>query len=157
MVRVEDAPYPRVLGIREELRERGRAVVAMDVDPRVHMNAMGTVHGGAIASLVDSAAGRAVASLVGEVARMSTIELKVNYLRPSAGGTLRAEGRVVHVGTRIAVVEVDVSQEGSLIAKALATYYVAGGADRDGRPARIHPPGHGGVPPLVGLKSAGSL
>ncbi len=120
---VEDAPYPKLLGIREELRERGRVVVAMDVDPGKHMNAMGFVHGGAIASLVDSAAARAVASLVGE-SRMATVELKVNYLRPSRGGILRAEGRVIHAGSRIAVAEVDVTQDGSLVAKALATYYV---------------------------------
>lgn len=130
----EDAPYPRLLGIREELRERGRAVVSMEVDPGVHMNAMGVVHGGAIASLVDSAAGRAVASMVGGNARMATVELKVNYLMPSSGGTIRAEGRVVHMGTRIAVVEVDVSQDGSLIAKALATYYVMGPGTGAARP-----------------------
>lgn len=124
MPAVEDAPYPRLLGIREELRERGRVVVAMDVDPGRHMNAMGVVHGGAIASLVDSAAGRAVASMIGGDARMATIELKVNYIQPSRGGTIRAEGRVVHAGTRIAVVEVDVTQDGSLVAKALATYYL---------------------------------
>ncbi|MGC8969524.1 MAG: PaaI family thioesterase [Conexivisphaera sp.] len=124
MPAVEDAPYPRLLGIREELRERGRVIVAMDVDPGRHLNAMGVVHGGAIASLVDSAAGRAIASLLGGEARMATIELKVNYLRPSSGGTLRAEGRVVHMGTRIAVAEVDVTQDNSLLAKALATYYI---------------------------------
>ncbi len=124
MPAVEDAPYPKLLGIREESRERGRVVVAIDVDPDKHMNAMGLVHGGVLASLVDSAAARAVASLVGEARRMATIELKVNYLRPSRGGTVRAEGRVVHAGTRIAVAEVDVTQDGTLLAKGLATYYL---------------------------------
>ena len=103
-------------------RHDGRADVALDADDR-HLNAHGTVHGGAIATLVDTAMGAAVTATEGGE-RPVTIEMKVTYLEPGMPGRLVAKAVVRKRGKRITIVEAEVNQEGSdeLVALALATF-----------------------------------
>src|SRR5579864_8511602 len=72
-----------------------------------HYNPLGTVHGGVMATLLDSALGCAVQSLLPGGTTYTTIELKVNYLRPVTvkTGTVYAEGKIIHLGGRIATAE----------------------------------------------------
>lgn len=72
-----------------------------------HFNPMGIVHGGYAATLLDSCMGCAVHSTVAAGQTYTTIELKVNYVRPLTDrtGLVRAEGKVIAAGKRIATAE----------------------------------------------------
>ena len=84
---------------------------------------MGIMHGGAIAAIADSAVAVALIQMVPADTRFTTIELKINYLRPVSEGTLWAEGTILHAGRRTALGEVNLTNDaGKLVGKALATY-----------------------------------
>ena len=84
----------------------GRVVFAAQ-PAEYHYNPLGTVHGGLAATLLDSAMGCAVHSTLPAVTGYTTLELKVNYLRPMTHetGPVYCEGKVIHVGGRIATAE----------------------------------------------------
>ncbi len=95
------------------------SVVALDADER-HLNAHGTVHGGAIATLCDAAMGAAVVTGGGTPV---TIEMKVTYLEPVPAGRVLAKARVRRRGSHITIVEVDVTDgDGADVAHAIATF-----------------------------------
>lgn len=89
-----------------------------------HLNPAGTVHGGAIATLIDVVMGRAVASVFDGDERPVTIEIKVNYLEAGQVGELVAESRVSRRGRRFMVVHADVTQRetGETVAEAIGTF-----------------------------------
>jgi uncharacterized protein (TIGR00369 family) len=72
-----------------------------------HYNPIGVVHGGFAATLLDSALGCAVHTTLRAGSAYTTIELKVNYVRPllMTTGPITAEGKIIHVGTRLATAE----------------------------------------------------
>ena len=84
----------------------GRVVFAAE-PTEYHYNPLGTVHGGVMATLLDSALGCAVQSMLPAGTSYTTLELKVNYLRPitTKTGTVYAEGKLIHIGGRIATAE----------------------------------------------------
>ena len=86
--------------------ERGRAVF-QGRPQRRHYNPLGTVHGGWFATLLDSAVGCAVHSTLPPGKGYTTLELKVNMLRPLTDRVplVRAEGKVVQAGRQVAVAE----------------------------------------------------
>jgi uncharacterized protein (TIGR00369 family) len=112
----------RLLGMRlTEVRD-GEAVFELEVDAEKHGNPMGTVHGGIICDLVDGAMGAAYASRLEEGESFTTLELKVNFLKPVWRGLLVARGRVVKAGRTVGLVECDVlDEDGSLVARATST------------------------------------
>lgn len=101
----------------------GRA--AFTVEPaEYHYNPIGVVHGGLAATLLDSAMGCAVHSTLPAGAGYTTLEIKVNFVRPmtSETGTVRCEARVVYVGGRTATAEGRVTDEaGKLYAHGTTT------------------------------------
>jgi len=85
---------------------------------------MGFLHGGVISSLCDTAVGVALFTMIDETEKILTIEFKVNFIAP-ADKDIYAEARIIHKGRKTAVGEVDVVDgSGTLLAKALVTYYV---------------------------------
>lgn len=100
------APFAILMGIRMAEVSEGRVVFAGE-PAEYHYNPLGTVHGGVMATLLDSALGCAVQSLLPAGTSYTTIELKVNYLRPvtTKTGTVYAEGKIIHLGGRIATAE----------------------------------------------------
>lgn len=121
---VNSSPYYRLLGMRIEEIRNGYSRVVLDVKPN-HLQALGKVHGGVVASIADSAAGLAATSTVLGSGKVTvTVELKVNYLRPVDKGVMVAEGRVIHKGSRIIVVETEVKDDTGLVAKAISTNYI---------------------------------
>ena len=120
------APMGETLGFRLVEVERGRVVFEGALDRRVY-NPFGSVHGGYAATLLDSACGIAVQSQVGPARRHTTLELKVSYLRGlrEDSGPVRAEGRVVSAGSRVAFAEATLhDREGRLCATATSTLLV---------------------------------
>ncbi len=93
----------------------------MDVGKKFH-NPMGSVHGGIMTDLADAAMGIAVISTLDKDETFTTLELKVNFLRPVFGGRLVATSKILHRGRTIALAESTVTNhEGKLVAKALST------------------------------------
>lgn len=102
----------------------GFARVRMPVEPRL-FQPFGVVHGGALASLADTAGG--VGSYVSHPVgtRMATVELKVNFIRPASEGVLVGEAKAVHLGRKTSVWEIRIlNEEEKPVCFASATYMV---------------------------------
>ena len=92
-----------------------------------HYNPLGTVHGGWFASLLDSALGCAVQTTLPAGRSYTTAELSINIVRPASHktGPLRATGRLIHGGGRLATAEARIEDEqGKLYAHATTTCFV---------------------------------
>lgn len=115
-------PYYRLLGMTVIAMGDGYARLEMPVEEKL-LQIYGGVHGGATASLADSAVAVALISASSPDEKAFTVELKLNYLAPVSQGHLVAEARLFHRGRTIAAGEVEVRNgDGRLIAKGLATY-----------------------------------
>ena len=119
-------PFAELLGVWITEVSEGRVVFALE-PAEYHYNPLGTVHGGVMATLLDSAMGCAVQSMLPAGTSYTTLELKVNYLRPltTKTGTVYCEGKVIHVGGRIATAESRLTDgEGRLYAHGTTTCIV---------------------------------
>lgn len=117
-----DGGLRELLGIEVVDAEADDAAVELLADER-HLNPHGTVHGGAIATLVDTAMGAAVRRDDTDDTAVVTIEMKVTYLEPAQPGRLRASATVRRRGKRIIVAEVDViDAEGTNVAHGIGTF-----------------------------------
>ena len=103
--KVKDVPVARLIGFEAEKVGEGRAAVVLTVGPQ-HANPMGTLHVGILCDIADAAMGMAFASTLGPDESFTTVELKINFLRPICQVQLRAEGVVVQRGWTIGYVEV---------------------------------------------------
>ena len=99
-------PIAELMGFRLVEAEPGRAVFEMEAGPE-HYNPIGSVHGGIAMTLLDSAMGCAVHTLLEAGVRYASLEVKTNFVRPITAdtGTIRCEGTVLHKGSRIATAE----------------------------------------------------
>ncbi len=102
----------------------GSARLVVEVDER-HLNPAGAVHGGMLATLVDTTMGAAVRSTVEEEAP-ATSQLTVTYLRPGKPGRLVVTAKVSKRGDSLTVCEADVEQGGKPLVHALATFALVG-------------------------------
>ena len=127
------APMATLIGMRLVEIEPGRARFELDADHR-HHNPMGTLHGGILCDIADSAMGMAYASTLGEGESFTTLELKINFLRPVRSARLIAEGTIVQQGRSAGMTECSVTDEyGRLIAKATSTCLTLRGDQARGR------------------------
>ena len=127
------APVGKLIGFRPTSVEAGKAVFELEAGPQ-HANPMGTLHGGVLCDVADAAMGVAYASTLAEGESFTTLELKINFLRPFRTGTLIATGRVVKAGRTIGLAECDVTDsEGRLIARAMSTCMTLRGESSEGR------------------------
>jgi uncharacterized protein (TIGR00369 family) len=115
-------PFAKLLGIELEDVAPGTATLGFDIRNDLKQN-NGVVHGGAIASLVDTATAFAIISLLPADEKATTADLTISYLRPLRNGRAHATARVIRAGRRLIVVSAElVDDEGELIATALTTY-----------------------------------
>jgi uncharacterized protein (TIGR00369 family) len=120
----DEAPVARLIGMRLASAGPGLATFTLDVDER-HHNPMGSVHGGVLADLADIAMGYAVISTLAADETFTTLEIKLNFLRPAFEGRLRCAARVESRGKTIVYAVADVlNEEGKLVAKAVSTNLV---------------------------------
>ncbi|MBL1073710.1 PaaI family thioesterase [Nocardia sp. 2] len=122
--RFPEASIMSTLGFR--LVEVGDGVVVFDGDPGDHLlNPMGTVHGGFMATLLDSALGSAVMSKLPARTSYTTMQLNINLLRAVQADTpaLRCTGTAIHVGRTTATAEARIAgtHDGKLYAHATTT------------------------------------
>ena len=136
MVQRGEVPPPavaRLIGFSLAAVEAGRAIVRLDAGPR-HANPMGTVHGGVLCDIADAAMGIAYAAGLEEGETFTTLELKINFLKPVRAGALTATGRVVKSGRTIGLVECDITdEEQRLVARASSTCMTLAGKLAQGR------------------------
>jgi uncharacterized protein (TIGR00369 family) len=115
--------FAGTLGVREAGAEDGHARVEFDVGEE-HLNPAGTLHGGVLATIVDTAMGLAARSTTGEGEVPATSQLTVTYLRPGRPGPLAATAQVRKQGEHLLVCDAEVEQEGRPLVHALATFAV---------------------------------
>jgi uncharacterized protein (TIGR00369 family) len=115
-------PYARFLGLQlGELRD-GEVSIQLEVCDELKQN-QGVVHGGAIASLIDTASAFAVLTRIEITERVTTTDLTIHYLRPVTTGRMTATARIVRGGRRLFVLSVDVTNDANqLVATAVTTY-----------------------------------
>jgi uncharacterized protein (TIGR00369 family) len=110
------------LGMSLERATAEEAVLRMVV-PKGLLSPFGAAHGGAIAALIDTAIGVAVACRLSLTDRTATHELNINYISFSTEPVVIATARVLRLGRTVAHCEAEArSESGALIAKALATF-----------------------------------
>ena len=114
--------FAGLLGIEIVELRRGEATLSMSVRPEL-TRMSGIVHGGAIASLMDSASAFAVLTLLGPEEQTVTVDLTLHFLRPVSEGRIEARARVLRAGRRVCAVSIDATDaSGKLVATALTTY-----------------------------------
>ena len=119
---ISRVPFATLLGIELEQAERGSATLRLNIRDELRQ-IHGVMHGGAIATLIDTATAFAIVTLLEDKERFSTVDLMVNYLRPLQEGTATATARVLRAGRRLITVSADVFDDGgNLAATALSTY-----------------------------------
>jgi uncharacterized protein (TIGR00369 family) len=115
-------PFNELLGIRLVRAHPDGVTIACKVRPEL-LNASGVLHGGVTATLADAAVGIAITLRKGQGAA-TTVEMKLNYLRPvAANGTVTARSRLLRMGSRLCIGRVDMfDDEKHLVSSALVTY-----------------------------------
>jgi len=127
------APVAELLGIRGLEVIEGRVVVEMDAT-RQYANQMGTLNGGILCTLADTALACAFATTLEEGESFTTLDLKMNFLKPVWTATLRAVGTVKKKGQTIGLVECDIfDEQDSLVGSATSTCMVLRGQMASGR------------------------
>ena len=123
--RLSRSPFHAGLGIDVVDASEGHVRLAIETTD-AHENLQGTIHGGVVATLADTAMGLAVRTAIEPGRPHVTIDMSVHYLRPAARGRIEATGTVVRAGAQIAYAEADVAApDGTLLARASGTYSVA--------------------------------
>ncbi|HEY0321447.1 MAG TPA: PaaI family thioesterase [Pyrinomonadaceae bacterium] len=118
----ERVPYAHLLGIEVGELERGTATLHLAVRDELKQN-LGVVHGGATASLIDTASAFAILTLLEPDETTTTIDLTIHYLRPLTEGRATALATVRRAGRRVLTVSVDVLDEAqNLVATAVTSY-----------------------------------
>ena len=114
-------PIANLIGFKLVSVTSGRTVIEFEAGDR-HASPMDTLHGGVLCDIGDAAMGMAYASSLKEGESFTTLELKINFLKPVWKANLRAEASVVNVGKTVGLVMCDVFDERErLIARASCT------------------------------------
>jgi uncharacterized protein (TIGR00369 family) len=121
--KIPPPPVMHTLDFRLTSIEPGKAVFSF-VPSEFHYNPIGTVHGGVITTVLDSALGCAVHSLLPLGKAYTTLELKVNFIKAitKSNGELTATARVIHAGSKTALVEAQITDStGKIYAHSVST------------------------------------
>jgi uncharacterized protein (TIGR00369 family) len=126
-------PFADLLGFSVTSVELGRAVIEFEMREH-HTNPSGTLHGGVFCAIADTAMGVAFSTMLEEGESLTTLELKINYLKPLWKGKLLALGKVVKKGRTTGLVECDLLDENEqLVARASSTYMAISGEQAKNR------------------------
>jgi uncharacterized protein (TIGR00369 family) len=124
---VNTSPFPTHIRMRIVLVERDRSTIELDV-AKEHLQPFGIVHGGVVATLIDTATFWAGFSTVAEDAGLVNVDLKLNYLATARRGRLIAEGRTIRSGKTLIYAEASVyGDDRALVAHGTSTLMVLPG------------------------------
>ena len=119
-------PYVRLLGIEFVSAERGAATFALEV--REELTRMGgLLHGGAVASLLDTAAAFAVHTVLEPEKHTVTIDLTIHFLRPVTSGRVEARARVLREGRRVVIIVAEATDPTGVLTATMTTTYLKQG------------------------------
>lgn len=121
-------PILNTMNFKMKSIEEGKAVFGFTAE-EYHYNPIGTVHGGVISTLLDSAMGCTLHSVLPAGKGYTTLELKVNFLRAITKdtGELISEGKMIHTGSKTALVEAQITDaEGKVYAHSVSTCLIIG-------------------------------
>jgi uncharacterized protein (TIGR00369 family) len=118
----ESVPFVKLLGMKLIDLQPGAATLTMAMRDDLKQP-HGLLHGGATASLIDTATAFAVATTFEKGDRAATVDLTVHYLRPVTDGSVRCEAKILRAGKRLLTVSAEVfNDQNKLVATALTTY-----------------------------------
>ena len=120
---LQKVPFAQLLGLELAEIERGTATFHLSVRDELKQN-KGLLHGGVIASLIDTAAAFAAVTLLEPGQSTTTVDLTIHYLRPLTEGRASAHARVLRAGRRMLVISVDVLDETEALAATALTSYL---------------------------------
>ena len=113
--------YAKFLGLEMCEIEGGQTAICLEVRDELKQN-NGVVHGGAIASLIDTASAFAILPLLKENEKVTTTDLTIHYLQPVISGRMVALAKIVRAGRRRFVVSVEIENNGAVSATAITGY-----------------------------------
>ncbi len=120
----QSSPFWTLLGLELIEIKKGWARIRLPFDRKL-VHPLGIAHGGSIFSAADSAVAMALIGMLDRSESMTTVEMKINYIRAFDDGEIIAEAKIVHKGKTTAVGEVEVRDDKSrLVATASATYLI---------------------------------
>ncbi|MDH4246802.1 MAG: PaaI family thioesterase [Deltaproteobacteria bacterium] len=126
-------PVAKLLDFQAAVPEPDQAVVTLRVDERLH-SPMGTLHGGILCDIADSAMGIAFSTGLGEGESFATLELKLNFFKPVFQGILTAEAKVLRRGTTVGMILCTIYDEKrSLVAHANSSVMILRGEKAENR------------------------
>jgi len=131
----EDFPAPigKLFGLKLYTPADGQAIVEFEATER-YANPMGTLHGGVLCDIADAAMGAAYRSTLTDGESFTTLELKINFLRPVWKAKLRAEADMVRAGKIVGLVECNIfDEQRRLVARASSTCMTLRGELAEGR------------------------
>ena len=123
-------PFGEGMGLRITAAADGRSTTKLAVTEALY-NPNRVLHGGALFSMADNGMGAALFTQLAAGESCSTIEIKINFLRPVTEGELVCETAVVHKGRTTAVLESTILNDGKMVARAQGTYAVLQRPPRD--------------------------
>ena len=119
-----EIPFNSHVGMRLVRLHKDGVTIECQIRPEL-LNGSGMLHGGVTATLADVAVGMALARHLGRLRSVTTVEMKINYLRPVANGKVTARSHLVKVGSRLCCGRVEISDaEGRPVGAALLTYMI---------------------------------
>ena len=122
--RVNTFPFVKMMGMKLLSAADGKSVMECKVR-RILKNTSGTLHGGAMGALVDMSVATALRSVMPLPSKMTTVEYKVNFLKPVPDGKVTAYGNILRLGRTIAVGATEIRNgEDEVVAFGSATYYI---------------------------------
>jgi len=116
-------PYAKLLGLELGEVNPGDVSIHLEVRDELRQN-QGVVHGGAVASLIDTAAAFAVLTRLEIDERVTTTDLTIHYLLPATAGRLTARARIVRGGRRLFVLSVEVTSDQQILVATAVTSYI---------------------------------
>jgi uncharacterized protein (TIGR00369 family) len=114
--------FNQLVGIRLVRIHKDGVTIDCKLRPEL-LNASGVLHGGVTATLADAAVGIAITQRMGRTGAATTVEMKLNYLRPVSGRKITARARLLRMGSTLCVGRVDMFDDArELVSTALVTY-----------------------------------
>ena len=116
-------PFGELIGLNFHKCEKGYSQCTLEVNKEL-LNPHKVLHGGVIYSMADTGMGGALYSYLGDDELCATIEIKIVYLTAVTSGVITCDTKLVHRSRRIAVLESEIRNDESLIAKAMGTFSI---------------------------------
>jgi acyl-CoA thioesterase len=124
---LQEIPFNTHVGLKLVRLHKDGVTIECTIRPEL-LNGSGVLHGGVTATVADVAVGMALARHLGRPRAATTVEMKINYLRPAAHGKITARSHLVKVGSRLCCGRVEVfDREKRPVAAALITYMILDG------------------------------